>query len=380
MDSLAPLTGLIGTHGDFVVVALSGIPSEIPEPLADIRYITPDQISEQIGITSASATVTPWGWDTPARQLANSIGSLDPVPSTESVLMVNSRKFLADFDTTTGEAQGILFDSGFGRICDDISVLQDAVKTLSHQGINRWIAKSAWSASGRCRITGNSSDINKHQRDWLRKQLDRTGYVYLEPWLPVLRECGIQLEISSPASKESRVHLLGTTELITDARGRYLGSMLSDHLDPLWCPAVDHAMLIGRRASELGYFGPLGIDCMQVMLPDRRLALRLCHDINARFTMGRLAMRLRSRLHGKRAGVWLHSSASSRQEDLVTTKKCPTFDATDVVDVVSVSPRMIGDLPTAVDSRLYVTNGHEEAEKLVLSLRKHVGMQKYYGG
>ncbi|MCH2211872.1 MAG: hypothetical protein MK110_11260 [Fuerstiella sp.] len=376
MDSLAPLTGLIGKYGDMVLVAADGIPSAIPEPLTNIRYITKDRISEEIDSAPFRVSVTPWGWDTAARQLAKSVGTADPVPSAESVQVLNSRRFLAGFDRTIGETRITLFDSGFGIVCNETSVLQDAIEKLSHQGINRWIAKSAWSASGRNRITGNSSELSEQQRGWLVKQLDRAGYVYLEPWLPVVRECGIQLEISSLVSKGSRVNLLGATELVTDRRGSYLGSMITDHLDPLWSPAIDHAALIGLRASELGYFGPLGIDCMQVRLPDGQLLLRLCHDINARFTMGRLAMQLSPRLHGKHAGVWLHSSASSVQEHHTTTEKHPTFDGADVVDVINVSPRIIGGLPTAVDSKLYVTSGHEEAAKLVLSLRRHVGMQK----
>ena len=225
-------------------------------------------------------------------------------------------------------------------------------------------------------MRGRSKKLSIRQPEWLRKQLDNHGYVYLEPWLPVVRECGIQLDISPPDQAGPGVELVGVTELITNRHGRYLGSLLSARNDTLWQPAVKHAVMIGRRAKDLGYFGPLGVDCMQVLLPGGRRRLRLCHDINGRLTMGRLALQLRCQLDTTNTGVWLHSRISDRPEDYRTAGKHPAIDCAGIVEVVKVSPGMIGNQPTAVDSWLCVTNGLEAAQNLALTVRRSVEVQK----
>jgi hypothetical protein len=224
-------------------------------------------------------------------------------------------------------------------------------------------------------MTGHSAVLSQNQREWLRKQLDSSGYVYLEPWLPVMRECGIQMEISATAPIGADIQLVGIAELITDRTGRYLGSVVSDEVDPLWHPAIDHAALIGRQAAKLGYFGPLGIDCMQVMLPDGRQVLRLCHDINGRLTMGRLALQLQCRMNAGNTGVWLLSIVSDRSEDPGTIRKYPAFKSADIVQVIKVSPGRIDDQPAAVDSWFYETSCLEAARNLVQLIRRHVEMQ-----
>ena len=342
----------------------------MPDPLSHVSYITIDEIQKKTAVSSTNVFLSPWGWDSTARLLAESLGSLEAVPTEASVLAVNGRRFLADFDLMHGGNEDRIFNGKFGRLCNNITELQEGIVELADQGIGQWVAKPAYSASGRNQLSGRSPVLNVHQQSWLRRQLDSCGYIYLEPWLPVIRECGIQLHLLPSASGCSAVQIDGITEFVTDRNGRYVGSMLTPQHDSLWCPAVGHALRVGQRAKDLGYFGPLGIDCMQVMLPDRRPVLRLCHDVNGRMTMGRLALQLRRHLGTMNSGVWLHSTYMDQTEDRRSDGKHPAIDAAGIVEVIRVSPEMIGNQPAAVNSRLYVTDSREAAENLVQSYRQ----------
>ena len=369
MDSLAPLTALMGRPGDVVVVSVDGVPSLCSGPLSHVNYTTVDKLPEQINASSSGVILIPWGWDASARHLAAALESPVELPSEKTVAAVNGRRFLAEFDTMHGESEDRFFDGKFGQLCNSVREVQEGIANLTDQETGQWVVKPAWSAAGRHQLHGSSQVLNSHQLSWLRRQFARGSYVYLEPWLPVIRECGVQLNLSHHASGNPSVELLGATELITDRNGGYTGSLLAADHDSLWYPAVAHAFHVAHRAAERGYFGPLGIDCMQVMLPNSRQVLRLCHDINARLTMGRLALQLRSYLGSTNTGVWLNSPNSGLPRS-GRPGEHPAAGIAGIVEVIRVSPEMIGHQPTAVNSWLYVTNSPEAANKLVHRTRQ----------
>ena len=370
MNALAPLTGLTGNPGDTVVVAGDKIPPVLPGPLSHVSYTTIDEIQKKTAASSDSIFLSPWGWDSAARLLAKSLGSSETVPSEASVLAVNGRQFLAEFDIMYGRNENRIFNGKFGRLCHDVTTLQEGIAELADQDISQWVAKPAYSASGRGQLSGNSPILNTHQQLWVRRQLGNCGYIYLEPWLPVVRECGIQLHLSSTEPDCSTVRLEGLTEFVTDRQGCYSGSLLTPRHDSLWCPAVAQALHIGKRAKDLGYFGPLGIDCMQVVLPGSGPVLRLCHDINGRMTMGRLALQLKQYLGHENSGVWLHSPHMNQTEVQRSSGKHPANDAGGVVEILRVSPEMIGNQAAAVNSWLYVTDSRDAAENLIRLYRQ----------
>lgn len=377
MDSLAPLTALAGDPGDVVLVSASAVPAQTPHPLSHVKFIADDRIEELAGEGSTGISVTPWGWDADARRLAAALGSAQAIPAEPAVRAVNHRRFLADFDTTNDDSKCDWFDGKFGQLCDDLNQLQAGIDQLARHGISCWVVKPAYSAAGRNRVCGQSRVLDRNQRGWLRNQLQLGECVYLEPWLPVIRECGVQLKIAAAASDSADVELTGVAELVTDRSGRYLGSLISDPaaVDDVWREAIDHAGIIARQAAGLGYFGPLGVDCMQVRLPDGRRLLRRCHDINGRLTMGRLALQLRSQLDDAQSAVWLHSSVSDRALEPRSGGKHPAFTASDIVDVIEVSPVRIGGHPPAVRSWLYVTSDQRAAKNLLQSIRQHIHVQ-----
>ncbi|OYW15327.1 MAG: hypothetical protein B7Z55_15100, partial [Planctomycetales bacterium 12-60-4] len=58
----------------------------------------------------------------------------------------------------------------------------------------------------------------------------------------------------------------------------------------------------GNELQAAGYFGPVGIDAMWYRDANGKLACRPLQDINARWTMGRLALGWRRRFHNASLG------------------------------------------------------------------------------
>jgi hypothetical protein len=76
-----------------------------------------------------------------------------------------------------------------------------------------------------------------------------------------------------------------------------------------WQPAVEVASRVAHVLQRRGYFGPLGIDAMQYRDAAGQTRLRALQDLNARYTMGRLALGFRRLLPPGWCGTWLHFAA-----------------------------------------------------------------------
>ena len=97
---------------------------------------------------------------------------------------------------------------------------------------------------------------------------------------------------------------------MTDRLGTYRGSRLSvESCQFATADEIAAVLPIVSRAAEcvqqLGYFGPLGIDAMLYQAPDGQRHWRPLQDINARCTMGRVALGLRRIVPPTRQATWL---------------------------------------------------------------------------
>jgi len=101
---------------------------------------------------------------------------------------------------------------------------------------------------------------------------------------------------------------VGVTPLLVDRSGVYRGSRFGCPAHELeeWQPAVEIAMRVAGRLQSLGYFGPLGIDAMRYRDNTGEIRLRPLQDLNARYTMGRLALGFVRLLPLGWCGSWLH--------------------------------------------------------------------------
>lgn len=238
----------------------------------------------------------PWGWSPAAIEFGTQHGLVVNPPPLDIVRLANSREYSVSLEAS-------LTDSPvFATLCRSVDEVLACVQSLPPE--TKWVIKANWSHAGRERILGQGSQVTSSASAWITQRLARDGIVSWERWLQREAEIGIQWHITPGQAPQ----LIAVTELLVDPRGQYAGTKAFDQTAPLpdW---VQHAADATRPAindlADKRYVGPVGIDAMRYFDPDSNTSrTRALQDINARWTMGRLAAGWFEKL--TRAATWRH--------------------------------------------------------------------------
>lgn len=320
----------------------------------------------------------PWGWSQQAVREARDAG----VPHSRTaadvsvVERINSRAFNADVDVVFGaEATEWPFRNNghnvFGMLCRTIGEWRSARRQLQHAGCDCTVTKPMLSHAARNRLLVDSNRLNSQQDNWLQRRLETQGAVYVEPWVPVVDQAGLQFEIGDEAEESNSVQLVGVTELRTDSAGRYWGSLMrpDGECADRWKRAVEFGTSVGRRARELGYRGPIGIDCFQFRTAQGSTMTRLCNDINGRLTMGRLALAVRKLCRPAETALWLQAPARRIHAILPGLADSSGQIVQGDVRAISTSPRTVNERPVAASSLLVAAKNPAAAVELAESIQ-----------
>lgn len=238
----------------------------------------------------------PWGWSPAAIEFGTQHGLAVNPPPLDIVRLANSREYSVSLEAS-------LTDSPvFATLCRSVDEVLACLQSLPPE--TKWVIKANWSHAGRERILGQGSQFTSSASAWITQRLARDGIVSWERWLQREAEIGIQWHITPGQAPQ----LIAVTELLVDPRGQYAGTKAFDQTAPLpdW---VQHAADATRPAindlADKRYVGPVGIDAMRYFDPDSNTSrTRALQDINARWTMGRLAAGWFEKL--TRAATWRH--------------------------------------------------------------------------
>lgn len=249
---------------------------------------------------SADQRLVPWGWTSDLQGLCLSTQS-GSVPSMNSIRTANSRRWSAAREADW--KVGLPFAAAANTLDEATAAIDDILKWSP-----RWVIKAEFGMSGRERILGAGPLTDQHRR-WITRRLAADGVVFVEPWVDAVREAGLQFDVP----QEGPCRFLGIAEMLPSARGQYTGTLFAapQETNPCdWSPAIAVAMRAVEELQTFGYFGPVGIDAMWYRSPDGRRACRPLQDINARWTMGRLALGWRKRFPDAAIGYWWHGSST----------------------------------------------------------------------
>ena len=315
---------------------------ELPEPkyqrhlveigLPDVRFV-----GNALDVPAGTA-LRPWGWSSDVKSWGPPNGWRCDCPDTAVVATANSREFSSSLERE--------WNVGLphARTVRSLPEFHDAVDRAMQQSA-AWVVKANFGMSARQRVLGRGSPPSPQATQWVRKQLAQNAAVYFEPWVERVEELGLQFTI--PPTGEPILE--GITPLLTDSLGTYRGSRLDrtscQHatVDEI-AEALETATHAAQRIQQLGYFGPLGIDAMLYRTPDGQTHWRPLQDINARLTMGRLALGLERLVRETEHASWLHLRWSGSAPE--TAEQVARME-----DALPAGTRVLRTSPTLVGNR-----------------------------
>lgn len=271
------------------------------------------------------SSLHPWGWsDDMARRLGplgkRLIHEGQPLAARADIARrVNRKSFavevllslvveLDDARVSAAETVGVSFESAEAAFAE--------VQARWEAG-DKVVIKADHGTSGRNMIrVRDEADIAKAAA-WLRNAFKHQPAVVIEPWLDRVAD----LSVLSKIDGEGCVTHEGITRFLSDRRGQYRGAVLGKPTfgldaelvrffhdsgrDPSW---VDRTLRlaaerVGAALHARGYIGPFGVDAF-IHRVDGALRLRPLVEVNARYTMGNVALGLSKQLDGGVHGYW----------------------------------------------------------------------------
>lgn len=318
-----------------------------PEPIApgffaDLQAMGLPRVVPVTNLANVSAEIelVPWGWTENWIRRARERGWSCAAPDSTVVRELNSRRFSHELELQRGVGiPGSAAVTEAGQIDEALSAACNVSSAV--------VIKANWGMSGRERLIVHGP-LTESQLTWLRKRLVEQGVVVIEPWVELVEEIGIQLEIP----RQGPPTLVGTAVLMCDRAGHYRGNWCTDppgageEFHQRWQPAIDAALSAAMQMQQFGYFGPAGIDAARFLRPDGSIGLRPLQDINARWTMGRLSLGWRRLLRSGERACWQHGTAFDAKASLAA--------GVPPIRVIDTSPAEVIGRPVNHRSRLCI--------------------------
>ena len=247
-------------------------------------------ISTRHAANLSSHLFTPWGWTPSAVAVGEQAGAVVQPVAFEIVRRVNSKLWSHGLEVELGAALP------GAATASNLQELREAVASACPGAEDKWVIKSPFGFAARDRVLGRGAVLEGAQAKWCERRFAAGETLIFQPWLKVLREYGVVLEIFADGSYE----LFGVSDLQTNGAGTGRGYMLGRppsaerraELERIACMACE-------RLFKEGYTGAVGVDALE-----HEGGLHPLLEINARYTMGFVAVAVERSLKPKEPVFW----------------------------------------------------------------------------
>jgi uncharacterized ferritin-like protein (DUF455 family) len=314
---LAWVPGLLARPGDLLLAP------EAPAPdwrahLAAAGLPTPEAA---LGVGALAGrrlgALRPWAWDPHTRALLDGLG---PAPPAVEARVLDkgwwAPRLAALWAAAAAAAPGATWDpAALPRVARDLGAARDALRDVGLPAV----VKPAFGAAGRGALRIFTEAEAEAALPRLRRLAEGPGGATVSAWLPRRADLSVHGDVSAGGAVQVR----GLVRFLVDARGAYLGALparptlgldpalrrrwAGDGRDPGWLGRVAEAVgsAAGQLLADEGYVGPFGVDALFAEHPDQGLLLVPAVEVNARLTMGRVALGLGPRLSPRAAAAWV---------------------------------------------------------------------------
>lgn len=235
-------------------------------------------------------TFTPWGWTPSAVAAGERAGAVVRALPFSVVARVNSKLWSHALEVELGTAQpGAAIAATFAE-------LEAAVTRACPQPDDKWVVKSPYGFAARDRVLGRGPRLEQPQAKWSQRRFAMGETLIFQPWLEVVREYGVVVEISGSGAFE----IQGVSDLQTNGAGTGTGYILGRPPEPRRVAELERiARIVCERLYGEGYAGPVGIDALE-----HKGGLHPLLEINARYTMGFVALAVERALKPSAPMFW----------------------------------------------------------------------------
>jgi hypothetical protein len=281
--------------GKFLRLASAGDALLAQEPWSDslvnearargVELISPARAARQ-----SQRLFTPWGWTPSAVRVGEGVGArVEPLPF-ETVARVNSKLWSHALEVELGASiEG-------AATASTLAQLNEAARRACPRANDKWVVKSPYGFAARERVLGRGPTVEGAQAAWVSKRLARGETLIFQPWLEVVREYGVVVEIARDGSHT----IQGVSDLQTNGAGTGTGYVLGRAPSPGRMKELESiARVVCERLYAEGYYGPAGVDAIE-----HAGGLHPLLEVNARYTMGFIAVAVERALKPAEPVFW----------------------------------------------------------------------------
>jgi hypothetical protein len=238
----------------------------------------------------AERVFTPWGWTRSAAEEGARAGADVRPVAFDVVARVNSKLWSHALEVEMGWA---LAGARVARTPEELT--EAAARACPGAG-DKWVVKSPYGFAARDRVLGRGPRVEPPQAKWAAKRFERGEALVFQPWLEVVREYGVVVEVAPDGSHGVR----GVSDLRTNGAGTGVGYVLGRPPARGRMRELERvAALVCARLHAEGYHGPAGIDALE-----HAGGLHPLLEVNARYTMGFVALAAERDLRPKEPTFW----------------------------------------------------------------------------